>query len=118
LDPIYDPATKEQSSKWRNSGSTTFKEVQDTEVIKQGADICLLEQRWNFACRLAGKGCNHHGKVLCYISRKTGLYKRRGKLSKGILFHQDNAAPHNAAITHQKLADLHFEVLKTSGLLT
>jgi histone-lysine N-methyltransferase SETMAR len=38
--------------------------------------------------------------------------KRRGKLSKGILFLQDNAAPHKAAITHHKLADLHFEILK------
>jgi histone-lysine N-methyltransferase SETMAR len=33
-------------------------------------------------------------------------------LSKGILFLQDNAAPQKVAITHQKLADLHFEVLK------
>jgi hypothetical protein len=33
-------------------------------------------------------------------------------LSKGNLFLQDNAAPHKAAITHQKLADFHFEVLK------
>jgi histone-lysine N-methyltransferase SETMAR len=33
--------------------------------------------------------------------------KRRGNLSKGILFLQDKAA-----ITHQKLADLHSEVLK------
>jgi hypothetical protein len=30
---------------------------------------------------------------------------------KGILFLQDNAAPHKAAITHQKLADLHCEAL-------
>jgi hypothetical protein len=28
------------------------------------------------------------------------------------LFLQDNAAPHKAAITHQKIADIHFEVLK------
>jgi histone-lysine N-methyltransferase SETMAR len=28
------------------------------------------------------------------------------------LFLQDNAAPHKAAITHQKLADIHFEVQK------
>jgi hypothetical protein len=28
------------------------------------------------------------------------------------LFLQDNAAAHKAVITHQKLADLHFEVLK------
>jgi hypothetical protein len=33
-------------------------------------------------------------------------------LSKGILFLQDSAAPHKAAITRQKLADLHFEILK------
>jgi histone-lysine N-methyltransferase SETMAR len=31
------------------------------------------------------------------------------------LFLQDNAALHKAAITHQKLADLHFEVLKHSA---
>jgi hypothetical protein len=41
--------------------------------------------------------------------------KCRGKLSKGILFLQDNAAPHKAAITHQQLADLCFEVLKNSA---
>jgi hypothetical protein len=35
---------------------------------------------------------------------------------KGILFHQDIAAPHKVAITHQKLADLHFDVLNTSLL--
>jgi histone-lysine N-methyltransferase SETMAR len=38
--------------------------------------------------------------------------KRRGKLLKKILFLPDNAALHKATITHQKLADLHFEVLK------
>jgi histone-lysine N-methyltransferase SETMAR len=40
------------------------------------------------------------------------VFKRRGELSKGILFLQQNAAPHKAAIMHQKLADLHFEVPK------
>jgi hypothetical protein len=37
--------------------------------------------------------------------------KHQGKLSKGILFLQDNAVAHSAAITHQKFADLHSEVL-------
>jgi hypothetical protein len=36
----------------------------------------------------------------------------RGKLSKGILLHPDNSAPHKATIKLQKLADIHFEVLK------
>jgi hypothetical protein len=37
--------------------------------------------------------------------------KGLGKFSKLILFLQDNFASHNAAIMHQKLADLHFEIL-------
>jgi histone-lysine N-methyltransferase SETMAR len=38
--------------------------------------------------------------------------ERRGKLSKGILFLQDNVSPHKAAVTHQKFADLQFEALR------
>jgi transposase len=38
--------------------------------------------------------------------------KRRGKLPQRILFLQDNAAPHSAGITDQKLAELHIEVPK------
>jgi hypothetical protein len=34
------------------------------------------------------------------------ISKCRDKLLKGILFLKDIAAPHKAAITHQKLADL------------
>jgi hypothetical protein len=40
------------------------------------------------------------------------IFKHQRKLSKGILFLQDNAAFHKAAIMHHKLADLHFEVLE------
>jgi hypothetical protein len=42
--------------------------------------------------------------------------KRRGKLSKGTLFLQDNSAPHKVTIMHQTLADLRFEVLKHADL--
>jgi hypothetical protein len=38
--------------------------------------------------------------------------KRRGTLSKGILFLPDNVALHKVAITHQNLEDLHFQVQK------
>jgi hypothetical protein len=38
--------------------------------------------------------------------------KHRGKLSKGILFLQNNAAPYKAAIMNQKLVHPHFEELK------
>jgi hypothetical protein len=90
------------------------KELQDT-VINTGVGMCLLGQRWNSACSQPGKGCNYHGKVLRCTSRQseaaTGLQTLRQALKK-ILFLQDNAAPHKAAITHKKLADLHSEVPK------
>jgi histone-lysine N-methyltransferase SETMAR len=38
--------------------------------------------------------------------------KWQGNLSKWALFLQDNASSHTGAITQQKLAELHFEVLK------
>jgi histone-lysine N-methyltransferase SETMAR len=38
--------------------------------------------------------------------------KHRDKLSKGISFLQDSAAPHKLAITHQKSTDLHYEIQK------
>jgi hypothetical protein len=47
------------------------KEVQVTEVMKQGVRFCLLGQRWNFACRLPAELGNHHGKVLRCTSRQT-----------------------------------------------
>jgi hypothetical protein len=42
--------------------------------------------------------------------RQQLVYKRRVKLSKGMLFLQDNAAPQKVAIMHQKLTDLHFDL--------
>jgi histone-lysine N-methyltransferase SETMAR len=44
--------------------------------------------------------------------KQQSISKHRDKLSKGILFLQNNPAPHKVAIMHQKLADLHSEVLK------
>jgi hypothetical protein len=75
------------------------KNVQDEEVIKQGVGVCLLGQRWNFACRPPGKGCNHHGRVLFALLDKLKqqlVSKRQSKLLKEISF-------------------LHFEVLKHSA---
>jgi hypothetical protein len=93
----------------------TSKEVQDTELIKQGVGLCLLGQRWNFACRLPGKRCNQHGRVLHSSSRQTeaatGLWTLRQAFERNLVSSRQYC-PHKVAIRHQKLADLHFEVLK------
>jgi hypothetical protein len=89
--------------------------VQDTEVIRQGVGISLLRQRWNFACRIPGKGCSHTTKyyvALLYRPKQNLISKRLGKLTKGISFPQDHADSHKAANMQKQLADLHFEYLK------
>jgi hypothetical protein len=56
--------------------------------------------------------CYHRGKALLAKSRQRQDSKPGGKLPRGILFLQDNAAPHKAAIRYQQSADLHSTVLK------
>jgi hypothetical protein len=48
----------------------------------------------------------------------TLLNKCQGKLSNVILFLQDSSDPQKEAIMHQKLVDLHFEVLKHPAYLS
>jgi hypothetical protein len=67
---IYDPETKEKSTEWIHSANPESKEVQDKEVIEHGTGVCLLGLTEDVACRLPGKGCNHHGKVLRCTSRQ------------------------------------------------
>jgi transposase len=67
------------------------------EHVRTGSDsnpLSLLAKEYNFQGNL-------------YVGVLISLW-----LSEGILFLQDNAAPHKAAIAHQKLAGLHLAVLK------
>jgi hypothetical protein len=88
-------------------------------VIKQDVVVCFLGQRLNFAFRLPTMGAtftaNHYVALLEKLKQQLAS-KHSDRLSIGILFIKGNAAPHKAVITHQKLADLHFLVLKHPDL--
>jgi histone-lysine N-methyltransferase SETMAR len=91
------------------------KEVQDTEVIKQSVGAVFWDKDGILLVDYLEKGATITAKYYVALLSKLKqqlVSKYRGKLSKGILFLQDNAAPHKAAITHPKFAHLHFEVLK------
>jgi hypothetical protein len=49
--------------------------------------------------------------------KPVSIYVYDPELLKGILFLQDKAAPYKGSITHHKLADLHFDVLKHPAYL-
>jgi hypothetical protein len=110
----YDPKTKQQSKEWRHSGFPHPKEFKtqksSSKVLSSvfwDRDGILLVDYPEEAAAIMAQNC-----VALVDRLKQQLVSIcRGKLSKGILCLQDNVAPHKAAITHKKLADLHSEVL-------
>jgi hypothetical protein len=50
-------------------GTMASKEVVDTEDFRQG-NVCPMGKRWNFACRLSRKWCNHHAKFYIALLNK------------------------------------------------
>jgi hypothetical protein len=116
IHPVYDPETKDQSMEWRHSGFPRPKKFK----TQNSSSRVLASVVWNkdgilLVC-YPEKGATITAKY--YVAfldnlKQQLVAERRGQLSKGILFLQDNGAPHKEAIIHKKLADLHFEVLKT-----
>jgi histone-lysine N-methyltransferase SETMAR len=110
----YDPETKQQSMQWRHAGSPRhkkFRQVRSKEKVMASVfwdciGIIMIDYLEY------GKTVNKE----YYTSLLTKLRdeikaKRRGKLSKGILFLQDNASPHTANVTLAKLKELAFTLL-------
>jgi hypothetical protein len=113
---MYDPETKEQSKEWRQSGSPHPKKFKTQKSSKMLTSV-FWDRDGIFLVDCLEKDATITAKYYVALLNKLKqqlVSKCLGKLSKGILFLQDNAAPHKAAITrtHQKLEDLHFEVLK------
>jgi transposase len=69
------------------------------------------EQQHSVVHFLWGKGLNakdiHKEIVLVY-----GHRKRPGKLARGVLFHHDNARPHTARATQERIQELQWELLE------
>lgn len=110
----YDPETKQQSMQWRHAGSPRhkkFRQVRSKEKVLASvfwdcSGIIMIEYL-NY-----GETVNKEYHMSLLDKLKTEIKaKRRGKLSKGILFLRDNASPHTANATLAKLKDLDFTLL-------
>nr|XP_060623585.1 histone-lysine N-methyltransferase SETMAR-like isoform X2 [Anolis sagrei ordinatus] len=111
---LYDPETKEQSKEWRHSGSPRPKKFRVQKSVtkvmvsvfwdKEG--VLLVDYLQN------GSTINARYYIELLDQLKAALQaKRRGKLSKGILFLQDNASAHTAQETMAKLVELGFQLV-------
>jgi hypothetical protein len=112
---LYDPETKEQSKEWRHSGSPCPKTFQTQKSASRlmasvfwDKDGILLVDYLEKGEKVTDSYCT----ALLDKVKQALVSKQQGNCQVGSLFLQDNISSRMAAITHCKLADLHFEVLK------
>lgn len=112
---FYDPETKQQSMEWRHSGSPRPKKFR----VQKSAGKVLASVFWDchgvIMIDFLDKGRTITGdyySTLLTTLRDKIKEKRRGKLSKGVLFLQDNAPAHKSHVVMQKIRDLGLELLE------
>lgn len=110
----YDPETKQQSMEWRHSGSPRPKKFR----VQKSAGKVLASIFWDQDGILLidylpkGQTINAEYYSSLLVQLKDILKeKRRGKVTKGVLFLHDNAPAHRALATQKKLAYLGFQCL-------
>ncbi|UYV64708.1 hypothetical protein LAZ67_3001722 [Cordylochernes scorpioides] len=112
----YDPSTKRASMEWKRGDSPRQKKIRS----QRSAGKVLLTIFWDVdgpICLdfLSSRQCMNSD-LYCDIlvnNLKPGIRnKRRGKLSKGVLFLHDNARPHTSCKTVSTIIKLGFEVLE------
>lgn len=113
----YDPETKQQSMEWRHKGSPRPQKFK----VQKSAGKVLASVFWDkdgvILIDYLPKGCTINAQY--YMSLLDKLkealkQKRRGKLTRGVLFLQDNAPAHTAHHTLTKIDQIGFELLNHS----
>jgi len=114
---LYDPETKQQSMEWPHSSSPQPKKFR----VQNSAGKVLSSIFWDQDGILLidylpmGQTINAEYYSLLLVQLKVILKeKRRGKVTKGVLFLHDNAPAHRALATRKKLAYLGFQCLDHS----
>jgi len=110
----YDPETKQQSMEWRHGGSPLPKKFR----VQKSAGKVLVPIFWDqgaillIDCLPKGQTLNaeHYSSLLVQF-KDILKEKRRGKVTKGVLFLHDNAPAHRALATRKKLAYLGLQCL-------
>ena len=110
----FDPETKRQSMEWKNPGSPTPKRPKRSisagkvmaSVFWDAEGIIMIDYLEKGKTMTSDRYCT----LLSQLKEKIKS-KRRGKLQRGVLYHQDNAPVHKAARSMAKIQDIGFEIL-------
>lgn len=110
----YQPESKEQSKQWKRPGSPTPRKA---KVIKSAGKV-MASVFWDAKGVLlldfleSGKTITgvYYAQLLHRL-RENIKAKRPGMLTKGVIFHQDNAPAHTSAVAMSAIQSCGFEIL-------
>ena len=87
------------------------KEGKDCSISWEGYGLGFLGCRWYSADRLSPINGTYYASLLTQLREKTKI-KRRGKLTKDVLLHQDNAPVHKSVIAMAAIHDCGFKLIE------
>jgi len=110
----YHPETKQQSMEWRHSGSPRPKKSRVQKSAREFLASNFWDQEGILLIDYLPKGqtikVEYYSPLLMQL-KDILKEKRRGKVTKRVLFLHDNAPAHRALATQKKLAYLGFQCL-------
>ena len=111
----FTPEAKQQSKQWKHPGSPPPKKAKTVPsagkvmatVFWDADGILLIDYLQNRQMI----NSTYYASLLTQLREKIKI-KRRGKLTKGVLFHQDNAPVHKSVITMAAIHDCGFKLIE------
>ena len=111
----FDPETRQQSMEWKHPGSPTPKKARRSTSAGKVMASVFWDSEGILMIDYLEKGetltSEYYSSLLVKL-REEIRRKRRGKLAKGVLFHQDNAPIHKAARSMATIRENGFEIIE------
>lgn len=111
----FDPETKQQSMTWKRASSPTPKKFKVSSSAGKVMASVFWDAKGIIMVEYLEKGATISGSYYADQIRRLReaiKEKRRGKLRAGVLFHQDNAPAHKAAVAMAAIQESGFELLE------
>ena len=110
----YQPETKEQSKQWKHPMSPTPKKAKVTPSAGKVMASVFWDAQGVLMVDYLQKGCTinalYYSDLLKRL-RENIKKKRPGMITKGVLFHQDNAPAHSSVVAMATIRDCGFQLV-------
>ena len=110
----YDPESKQESMEWKHATSPKTKKFKATRSTKKVMSTIFWDSKGVIHIDYLPHGTTMNGKYYANLLkqvRQSIKEKRRGKIRRGIMLHQDNAPVHTSQVAMDAVRECGYELL-------